>query len=163
MHKLLLATLRQESLIALRDRDIADIHKRRTPSIDKASLEIVILQSQIQQYYLENQESLEKESGKKSVQLANGLMGVYAPSHPALVPLNNEWTWARVEKKIFEVWKKKFFHAPKPPAIDKVKLKKELDAAQLKKLGLKLDDSETFYLELNRPATPDPLEYEQAA
>jgi hypothetical protein len=160
MHSLLISTLRHERLVAERDREIAAIHKSRGPSIDKAMIERVTLEAQIEVHCRTHPESLEE--GKKSVQLSNGLMGLRT-GPPALEPLNKQWTWEKIEAKLRELWKKKFFHPPKPPGIDKTKLKKGLNAAQLKECGLKLESSESFYLELNRLAAPAPLEYEAAA
>ena len=160
MHSLLISTLRHERLVAERDREIAAIHKARGPRIDDAQIEIAVLTSQIEAYCREHPESFEEN--KKSVQLSNGLMGLRS-SAPALTPLNVWWTWEKIEAKLRQLWKKKFFHPPKPQGIDKTKLKKGLNAAQLKECGLKLVSSESFYLELNRLAAPAPLEYEAAA
>lgn len=149
MHRLLLATLRNEKLIALRDREIAAMQSQYAGGIAKATLDIAAYTSQIEEYCREHPESFEE--GKKSVQLAHGLMGLRA-SPPSLQPLNDKWTWPRIEAKFREFWKSKYFHKPKPPGLDKAKIKKSLDQAQLKECGLKLDNTETFYLELNRLA-----------
>ncbi len=156
MHRLLIATLRHERLVAERDAEIAAVGKQRNPSIEKTAGDMATFEAQIQQYYVANREELEQ--GKKSVQLSNGLIGMRAPSNPGLVPLNDKWTWAKIEAKLRELWKAKYFHKPKPPGPDKVKLKKELDEKQLKECGLKLDTTETFYLELNRLAEADPID-----
>src|ERR1700722_1423528 len=160
MHSLLISTLRHEHMVAERDREIAAIHKARGPAIDKAAIEQSILEAQIQVYCRVHPECFEE--GKKSVQLTNGLMGLRT-SNPSLEPLNKKWTWELIEAKLRELWKSKYFHKPKPPGIDKTKLKKGLDAAQLKECGLKLETYEGFYLELNRLAAPAQLEYEAAA
>jgi hypothetical protein len=153
MHRLLISTLRHERLVAERDCEVAAVQKQRNPSIEKAAAEIALFESQIQQYYLANRQDLEQ--GKKSIQLSNGLMGMRSPTRPALVPFSDRWTWEKIEAKVRELWKSKYFHKPKPPAVDKEKLKKWLDKDQLKECGLKLDTTETFYLELNRLAMPD--------
>jgi hypothetical protein len=161
MHRLLVSTLRHERLVAERDQEIAAVQKLRGPSIDKAAIEIGISTYQIEQYCVTHPESM--EPGKKSVQLSNGLIGTRAPAHPGLELLNDKWTWEKVEAKLREFWNSKYFHKPKPPGPDKVKIKKELDEAQMKQCGLKLDDSETFYLELNRLAVADETAVEAAA
>ena len=160
MHSLLISTLRHERLVAERDREIAAIHKARGPAIDKAAGEKVMLEAQIEVYCRTHPESFEE--GKKSVQLSNGLMGLRT-GPPALEPLNKQWTWEKIEAKLRELWKKKYFHAPKPPGVDKAKVKKGLNKDQLKECGLKLESPENFYFELNRLAAPAPLEYEAAA
>ncbi len=156
MYRLLLSTLRHERLVADRDREVAGIQKQHNPAIEKTAAEISLFESQIQQYYLANRDALEQD--KKSVQLSNGLMGMRSPTNPGLVPLNDKWSWEKITAKIRELWKAKYFHKPKPPAVDKVALKKGLDKDQLRACGLKLDTTETFYLELNRLAAPDVLE-----
>lgn len=161
MHRLLVYTLRQERLVAERDAEIAVIQKHRNGAIEKTAADIAQFEFQIEQYYLANRETLEQ--GKKSVQLSNGLMGMRSPTNPGLVPLNDKWTWEKIELKLRELWKAKYFHKPKPPGPDKVKLKKELDEKQLKECGMKLDTTESFYYELNRLAPPDELQAEKAA
>ena len=168
LYKLLAATLRKESLTAKRDSEIAPIQKRYAPRIEKEWTEIATLESEIETFYREHHDELEQD-GKKSVQLANGLLGMRSPTNPALVPLHgdpdDQKVWTKIAAKVKELWQRKYFHKPKPPALDKVKLKKELDEQQLKECGLKLDDSETFYYELNRLVTPQEpaLELEAAA
>lgn len=72
------------------------------------------------------------------------------------MPLNSKWSWEKIEAKIRELWgQTKYFNKPKPPGPDKAKLKKELSEEQLKEAGMKLDDEESFYYELNRLAAAD--------
>src|SRR5579872_3849475 len=144
MRKLLLATLKHEKLIAVRDREIAAIQTHHGPAIDKAWSDIALYEAQIETYCREHPESF--EPGQKSVQLSNGLMGLRS-SPASLVPLNDKWDWAKIEAKFREFWKSRYFHKPKPPGLDKVKIKKSLDESQLKECGLKLEVTESFYLE----------------
>jgi Bacteriophage Mu Gam like protein len=162
LSRLLKATLIVENAVSQRDLEIAVIQAKYGPSIQKSNLEISSLTAEIEAYYRANREELEP-SGEKSLQLAYGLVGMRAPSHPALVPLNAKWDWDRIAGKVKELWGKKYFHKPKPPGIDKNKIKKELEADELAQAGLKLDDEEKFYLELNRLAPADQIEEATAA
>ena len=150
LYRLQRATLKHERLVAERDLEIAPIAKRYAAGIESAAADIALFKSQIEVYCRAHPECF--EPGKKSIQLQHGLVGLRAPSQAALVPLTAKWSWKKIEAKVRKLWKRKYFHKPKPPGIDKVKIKKELDAQALAQCGLKLDDTETFYLELNRLA-----------
>jgi len=154
LSRILQATLRVESQTAARDSEIAAIQSRYAPKLAKDSLTIATLETEIQTYYTAHREELEVE-GKKSVQFAHGTLGMRAPSHPSLIPLNAKWTWESITEKVRELWKKKYFAKPKEPGLDKVKIKKELTEEELKQAGMRLDTDERFYYELNRLAAPD--------
>jgi Bacteriophage Mu Gam like protein len=162
LHRLLVATLRSEKLTADRDSEIAEVQKRYMPRLTRAGEIIAALETDIQAFYEENRADLE-QNGMKSVQLANGWLGMRSPSQPALEPLNSRWTWETIGAKVKELWGEKYFHKPKPPALDKVKLKKERTPAQLRECGMKLDDTESFYIELQRLAEPDEVAMKEAA
>lgn len=151
MYRLLVATLKHEKLVALRDLEIAGVQRSHELAIEKAAGEMIDLEADLEAFCIAHPETLEAD--KKSVQLAHGLMGLRT-SPPSLVPLNEKWTWEKIALKLRAVWKSKYFHKPKPPGIDKVKVKKDLNADELKGCGMKLDAPETFYLELNRLALP---------
>jgi phage host-nuclease inhibitor protein Gam len=146
---LLQATLRYESLVAQRDTEIAKIQKRYEGRLADNCALIDGLECQIKQFYKDNRAVLETD-GRKSVQLASGMIGMRAATNPALVPLNEKWSWKKIEAAVRKLGTK-YFHKPKP-ALNKVKIKAELDAAGLAKCGLKLDDTDTCYIELNRLA-----------
>jgi hypothetical protein len=154
LQDLLKATLVKESATAARDAEIFVVQKRHNPAIEKSESQIASLTSQIEEFYRANCAEWEL-NGKKSVQLASGLIGLRAPTNPALIPLTEAWTWERISKRLKRLYKARFFHDPRPPAPDKVKIKRELDGEQLKKVGLKLDTEESFFVELNRLAVAD--------
>jgi Gam-like protein len=147
---LLAATLKQEARIAERDTQIAAVQATFADVAARASL-IADLNAQLQTYYTAHP----AEDGKKSRQFEHGLIGMRSPSNPALVPISDKWPWDKIERKLRRLFKLRFFHAPKPPGVDKVKLKKEMSVEQMAKCGLKLDDTEHFYIELNRLAIGD--------
>ena len=77
-----------------------------------------------------------------------GLLGRKLPP-PALKPLNRSWTWKAIGVKVRSVFGSKYFTATEP-TLDKDSIKAELSEADLKKCGLKLEQEEEFYYELNR-------------
>ena len=162
MYRLLKAGLAYESAVADRDAEIQQVQKKWATKIDKPAETISTLEAEIEQFYRLNGEKL-APAGQKSVQLTNGSIGLRAPTNPGLIPLNEKWTWEKITATLKRVWKKRYLHEPKPPGPDKVKLKKELTPAQLAKVGLKLDDTPNFFLELNRLALADDRSDEAAA
>lgn len=128
---------------AQRDREVAVIQQKYHPAIDRATAEMEVIQLQLEQFYHSH-----KPAAGRSIELAAGTIGMQLSSNPALVPLNEKWTWKRIEAKLRRAFKTKFFHAPKPPAIDKIKVKREMPAEDLKKYGMKLETSESFYIDL---------------
>lgn len=152
LYRLLLTTLRHEKLLAERDRAIALIQRQYATGIENAAADKLQLEGQVETYCTTHKEHFPAE--KKSIQLAHGLVGLKS-SPPTLQPLDGTWTWEKIEKKLRAIWKSKYFHKPKPPGIDKVKLKKELSPEQMKKCGLKVEAAENFYFELNRLALSD--------
>lgn len=151
MQDLLQVTIDQESAIAARDAEIAIVQKKHQRQIEKNGERIATLNTQIEGFYRLNRAVLELD-GKNSVQLACGLVGLRAPTNPALVPLSEKWSWERIEKRLRRLYKARFFHAPKPPGLDKVKIKRELDGDHLAEAGLALSVEENFFIELNRLA-----------
>ncbi|MCL5743771.1 MAG: host-nuclease inhibitor Gam family protein [Acidobacteria bacterium] len=147
--RLLTVTLTHEAEITARDQEIEKIEKRYDPKIEKAAAEIGLLEEQIEEYYMAHLEEIEG-GGRKSVQYSAGLIGRRLPPSPGLVPLSEKWSWEKIVRRVKRAWKERFFHPPKPATLDKVKLKRELSPEQLSKVGLKLEDTETFYIELNR-------------
>src|SRR3954470_24415349 len=132
-------------MVAARDAAIAAVQVRYGVDLAAIARRIIAGEKLLAQYY----DSHRPDGAKKVLQFGYGAIGMRSPSNPALVPMDG-WTWESVAKKLKTLFKARFFHAPKPPAPDKVKLKRELSPAQLAKCGLKLDDSETFYIDLNR-------------
>ena len=157
--KLLSITLSHESQTAARDAAILLIQQEYSPVINKDAARISKLTAEIEAFYRANSSEL-APNGEKSLQLGYGLVGLRAPANPALVPLDDRWTWEKIAVKLKAEFGKRFFHLAKAPPIDKVKVKKLLSAEQLTKVGMRLDSTEAFFLELNRLA---PADEQQAA
>ena len=157
LRTLLRATLLQESLITARDAEIAAVMTRHSSPMAQAAGEIAALEQALESYYVAHAPT----EGKKWLQLTHGCIGMRTPSNPALIPLNDKWDWEKIAKKLKRLFKLRFFHKPKPPGIDKVKVKRELGVEQLAKCGLALDTAESFYIDLNRVAVAD--KYQEAA
>lgn len=145
MRQLLQATLEKESTVAARDAAVNAVAVRYSAALNDLHGRIALHEKHLQEYYSGHK----PEDGKKHLQLGYGVIGMRSASNPALIPLA-DWTWEKVSKKLKSCFKNRFFHAPKPPQPDKVKIKKELGPEELAKVGLTLDDSESFYVDLNR-------------
>lgn len=151
---LLEATAAQEAAVAAQDLEISKIQAKHAPKIARFSSQIETLHEELEAYYRANRAKLETE-GRKSVKLSYGVIGMRSSGNPALVPLNAKWDWKKIAAKVRAVWKSRYFHDPKPPELDKVKLKSELKPDQLAKCGLKLEAAEAFYIDLDRPNVPE--------
>lgn len=145
LQELLRATLAGERAIVARDIEIEGVQAKYSVELTASEKSIETLTADLETYYRAH-----PPKDGKSVRLAHGLIGLRAPTNPAVVPLNGKWTWKKIEAKLKRLWKTRYFHAPKAPSVDKLKVKSELTAEQLKKCGLKLSSEESFYVELNR-------------
>lgn len=148
--------LERDSKLIARNAEIAAIQVRYASDLATADGRIARLEADLETFYGANQAEIER-GGKKCLQLGYGLIGMRAASNPALVPMAEKWTWEKIAKKVKALFKGRFFHDPKPPGLDKVKIKREMTPAQMEKCGLKLDDSEHFYIELNQIKASDKL------
>jgi hypothetical protein len=90
-----------------------------------------------------------ERDSKKSLQLKHGVIGRRL-SPPALRLLNKSWTWSAVLTKLQSLLPDQFVRH-KDPEIDKDKIKSEMGAGTLKEYGLKLEQDESFYAEIQRP------------
>jgi phage host-nuclease inhibitor protein Gam len=148
MRELLLATVDAETLTAERDRAATAILKNYEKQLAGLAEKRDDLELQLRTYYMAHLAELEKD-GRRSVQLTYGLMG-RRKSPAALRLLNKAWTWAAVREAIRARWGAGFLTAPEPE-VNKDKVKTEIPEDQLGDCGLKLQQDETFYIELERP------------
>ena len=153
LRKLLEATLALESETAQRDLEIAATHAKYEPKIKAAELAMASLSAQIESHYREHREQLERE-GQKCLQLEYGEIALRIPSTPALIPAKG-WSWAKIARETKKVWGPRYFLKPRAPSLNKIKLKAELSAVQLAKIGLTVDATESFSIQLNRLAPAD--------
>lgn len=149
LRRLLNATLTKEKEIAKRDTEVAQVEQRHSAGIEKATADIEALEAHLEEFY-RAQRDLVRAAGRDSMQLAHGVMGIRIGSQGSLVPVNEKWNWEKITRKLRRVFKARFFRTPQPPALDKLKVKKELTAEQLAECGLKIERAETFYIDLNR-------------
>lgn len=145
MRRLLDATISLEKVVATRDGKVAVVQSQYAEAIAGQSGLVSTLEGQLEEFYRAH-----PPAEAKSIRFPHGLIGVREASQAALLPLNEKWTWEKISRKLRRVFKARFFHTPKPPGIDKVKIKRELSAEQLAACGMKLETSETFYVELAR-------------
>jgi len=142
MGDLLAATIDEENVIAKRDRLIAKIQARYEPKINDARGRRDAAGQALEDYYYAHIPEIEK-NGVKHLDLANGVIG-RRDNPQKLAPLNRSWTWQRITDLAQVLYKTRFLLDPKP-AIDRDKIKAELAVEELKELGLKLEQGETFY------------------
>jgi phage host-nuclease inhibitor protein Gam len=108
------------------------------------------LELQLRNYYMSHLAEIEMD-GRRSIKLLYGTMG-RRWSAPALKLLNKSWTWAAVKDLVATALGSAYLRIAEPE-LDKEKLKTELSEEQLTAVGLKIDQTETFYVEIDR--TPE--------
>jgi len=145
------STLQLASLAADRDLEISKIAIKHAPAIDRESEKIALLERQIEAYY---RKTLSGNSTGKTVSCRMGgcTIGMRYATNPALVPIDDKWTWERVTETVMKFYRRRFL-LRQLPCLDKVKLKRSLKPDQLRKIGLKLDDTGKFFLDLDLPMT----------
>ena len=73
-------------------------------------------------------------------------------SPPALVPLNRKWRWRAIGAALLGKHGAGYFLPAGEPKPDKDKIRAGLDEEQLRICGLKVEQEEAFYIELDRSA-----------
>lgn len=141
MAELLDATIRLKAAEAARDKDVLAVQQKYGSKIALHSAAIEVLEGRLAEFA--------REVSAKNLKLTGGTITLRKATTPALIPLEG-WTWEKVEAKVRRIWKSKFFHKPKPPALDKVALKSDLDESQLERCGLQLDPAEHFHYTLDK-------------
>jgi phage host-nuclease inhibitor protein Gam len=142
MSDLLTVTLQLEGLVADRDLAVAKASATYEPAIDTGRARKADIEAALKAYYYGHLSEVEKD-GKKSVQLANGVMG--RRDNPARLALKNrQWTWAAVLAILREKAGDRFLRL-RDPEIDKDLVKAEIAPEALGEVGLKLEQDETFY------------------
>lgn len=138
-------SLERDRLILAQRRAVNAITEADAPAIAEATAAIERLEAEIEEFCRAT-----VTADEKHIDLVHGRIGLRAAAVPALVPLDAKWTWKKIESAVKRIWKARFFHKPKPPALDKVAIKRELTPEEMKKVGLKLDETEHFYVEMVR-------------
>jgi hypothetical protein len=147
MAELLIAITEIEERTARRDRLLARVSARSESAIDAAKVRRIEAETALKNYYCAHLVEIEKD-GAKHLQLANGVIGRrYDP--PALKPLNRAWSMKAIKAAVRAKWGALYFHLPAGPELKKGELKK-LAADDLKGVGLKVENEETFYAEPER-------------
>ena len=137
--------MRKEKAIVSRDLLIGQAELQYAEEIFNAGAVCAGLAAQLEEYFLSH-----RPANASSIVLPAGTIGMQSAGVPALLPLNEKWTWKKIELKLKRLYKARFFHKPKPAGIDKNKVKKELTTDDLAKCGLKVETSESFYIDLKR-------------
>jgi phage host-nuclease inhibitor protein Gam len=135
---------RLKRLLADRDLEISTLTAAAEPAIDIERKWAMELETRLCVYYHLHLSELEKD-GKRSVQLATGVMGRRL-GPPKLTPLNRNWTWDAVRAKVQALFGVQYLRQA-DPELDKDALKKDLVPEQLHECGMKLAQDEKFYVE----------------
>lgn len=144
MARLLIAETELEKLVAVRDQKVAAASAEFEGDIDRYKSQKAELVTALQTYYMAHLPEMESD-GKKHFDLPNGVIGRrMAP--PKLALLNRSWTWASVLVRLREMFGTKFLRM-RDPEVDKDLVKARLDEDQLRDVGLRLEQDETFYAE----------------
>ena len=143
MGELLAATIEIEVLVAERDLAVAGASARFEARLDAEWARRGALEASLEAYYYDHVREIEA-SGRKSLQLANGVMG-RRDNPPALKPLNRKWTWKAILQAVTTGLGVAYLRA-KEPELDRDKLK-TLPNEKLRDFGLKVEGDETFYVE----------------
>ena len=151
MLEMLTAQVELEKLQGAMDLARAAATTKFEKDLDARKSRLADLTEQLQTWYLAYAEVPEN---RKSITLAHGVIGDRI-SPPALKPLNRKWSWKAIGAVLQSKYGAKFFHAAETPKPDKDKIRAELDDEQLKVCGLKVEQDEEFYIELDRTTLGD--------
>ena len=144
MAGLLVAVVSLEELEAQRALAVATASSTFEPRIDATRAQRDELLASLKAFYYAHLGEAEKD-GKKSVQLANGVLG-RRDNPPKLAPKNRSWTWGAILICLREKFGERFLRT-REPEVDKDRVKAEIPAEELGNYGLKLDQDETFFAE----------------
>jgi len=144
MSGLLVAVVNLEELEAQRALAVATASSGFEARIDQTRATRDELLAALKAFYYAHLGEVERD-GKKSVQLANGVMG-RRDNPPKLAPKNRSWTWAAILICLREKFGDRFLRS-REPEIDKDRVKAEIAPDDLGNYGLKLDQEETFFAE----------------
>ncbi len=143
MGELLAVTIEVEVLVAERDLAVAQASKKFETRLDDAWARKGAVSASLEAYYYGHVLEIEAD-GKKSLQLANGVMG-RRDNPPALKPLNRKWTWAAILQAVTTGLGMSYLRT-REPELDRDKLK-TLPNEKLRDFGMKVESDETFYVE----------------
>lgn len=148
MKALILAEVELEKVRGSMDLARAGATAQFEDQMDAAKSRYSDLFEALQGWYMANHKALEMP-GRRSVDMLYGVLG-RRKGNPTLKVLNRSWTWGAVAICLRDKFGAAFFHEPKPPEIDRERVRQELNEEQLKAVGLKVDQEERFYAELDR-------------
>jgi len=148
MKALILAEVELEKVRGAMDLARAAATAQYEGQMDAAKVKYSDLFEALQGWYMGNHKALEMP-GRKSVDMLYGVLG-RRKGNQTLKLLNRSWTWGAVAVCLRQKFSDTFFHEPKPPEIDKERVREDLTEDQLKAVGLKVEQEERFYAELDR-------------
>lgn len=137
-------TVRRDKIQAKIDKAILDAREEYAGEMERLNNLIAAKLAQAEAYASRNRDTL-LPSGAKTGETAKARWG-FRLGNPTLVLLSRKFTWASVVAKLSDLGMTTYLKvtAPKP---DKDRLKADLDDAKLAELGLRIDQSESFWIE----------------
>jgi phage host-nuclease inhibitor protein Gam len=136
--------LDREQRVTLRDRLLQEIQEEHNPEIESISQDISAKLLLCEKYAETNRETL---FGKLKSAAANlGTFG-FRTGNPKLALLNRKWKWKDVLATVKAMGMTDCYRTKEEP--DKDALKK-LDAPELARVGLRIEQDEVFYIEPHR-------------
>lgn len=143
--------LLREGLVTERDARIAEIQEEAGKEIGPIDDQIKTAVIRAEKFAAAHRAELFRGENK-SAETALTFFG-FRWSTPALATLNRKWNWEAVLKALKEQFPGKFILTEEKP--DKSTMKAQLDAAQLARVGCRVTQSESFFVEPKRDEAPE--------
>lgn len=143
------ASAQLRKLEAVRDTAIQAVRDTHNPAIDAIDQERKALVALAEKYAETHRPELFVD-GKKSADTALAFFG-FRIGNPTLKVLNRKWNWESVLDAVKSRYKARFVRTEESP--DKDALKAQLSDEQLAEVGLRIEQSETFFVEPKDVAT----------
>ncbi len=153
LNELLLELAKRESFIARKEADmnakIQKIKEKFDAETEEARKERKFYFDEIERYAFLNKKYF--DSKVRSAQLIYGKIG-FRIGTPKVMLLNRKYNWKTVLELLKKVFGKKYVRTKEEPnkeAIISDAAQKKLDDAQLAAVGLKIDQNEKFFVEID--------------
>lgn len=137
-------TVRRDKIQAKIDKAILDAREEYAGEMERLNNLIAAKLAQAEAYASRNRDLL-LPNGTKSGETAKTRWG-FRLGNPTLVLLSRKVTWSAVVAKLSDLGMTAYLKIV-PPKPDKDKLKADLDDAKLAELGLRIDQSEAYWVE----------------
>lgn len=137
-------TVKRDRLQAKLDRDLLEVREKHGSQIEEQSNMIASYMAQVETFVAKNR-SLFFTGDKKSAESTKALFG-FRLGNPTLALLSRKFTWKMVVIKLQELGFGMYLKLAEPKP-DKDKIKTIMTDEQLASVGLRLEQSESFWVE----------------